>query len=157
MMGGSVTRGNKGVMSEFNVATDPEAAAMVFNSGVPIVMAGLDVGWKALVMPQDSEEIKKMGKVGDMAYHLFKHYRGGSFNTGLKMYDSCAIAYLLCPGLYTVEETYVGVELNGTMTTGCTVVDLKGYLKKKPNAKVCTDIDGEKFREWFKQSISRCI
>ena len=42
------------------------------------------------------------------------------------------------------EETYVGVELNGTMTTGCTVVDLKGYLKKKPNAKVCTDIDGEK-------------
>ena len=46
---------------------------------------------------------------------------------------------------------------NGTMTTGCTVVDLKGYLKKKPNAKVCTDIDGEKFREWFKQSISRCI
>lgn len=43
------------------------------------------------------------------------------------------------------------------MTTGCTVVDLKGYLKKKPNAKVCTDIDGEKFREWFKQSISRCI
>lgn len=157
MMGGSVTRGNKGVMSEFNVATDPEAAAMVFNSGVPIVMAGLDVGWKALVMPQDSEEIKKMGKVGDMAYHLFKHYRGGSFNTGLKMYDSCAIAYLLCPGLYTVEETYVGVELNGMMTTGCTVVDLKGYLKKKPNAKVCTDIDGEKFREWFKQSISRCI
>ena len=103
---------------------------MVFNSGVPIVMAGLDVGWKALVMPQDSEEIKKMGKVGDMAYHLFKHYRGGSFNTGLKMYDSCAIAYLLCPELYTVEETYVGVELNGTMTTGCTVVDLKGYLKK---------------------------
>lgn len=62
MMGGSVTRGNKGVMSEFNVATDPEAAAMVFNSGVPIVMAGLDVGWKALVMPQDSEEIKRWEK-----------------------------------------------------------------------------------------------
>lgn len=157
MMGGSASRGNKGVMSEFNVATDPEAAQMVFQSGLPIVMAGLDVGLKALVLPQDSEEIKEMGKVGDMAYHLFKRYRGGSFHTGLKMYDSCAIAYLLCPQLYTMEAAYVGVELNGTMTTGCTVVDLKGYLHKEPNAKVCMDIDGEKFRVWFKESIARCI
>ncbi|HIR91952.1 MAG TPA: ribonucleoside hydrolase RihC [Candidatus Egerieimonas intestinavium] len=157
MMGGSATRGNKGVMSEFNIATDPEAAQMVFQSGVPIVMAGLDVGLKALVLPEDSEEIKTMGKVGDMAYHLFKKYRGGSFKTGLKMYDSCAIAYLLCPELYTVEETYVGVELHGTMTAGCTVVDLKGYLHQEPNAKVCMDIDGEKFREWFKASIAKCI
>lgn len=157
MMGGSASRGNKGVMSEFNVATDPEAAQMVFQSGLPIVMAGLDVGLKALVLPQDSEEIREMGKVGDMAYHLFKRYRGGSFHTGLKMYDSCAIAYLLCPQLYTMEDAYVGVELNGTMTTGCTVVDLKGYLHKEPNAKVCMDIDGEKFRIWFKASIAKCI
>lgn len=157
MMGGSASRGNKGVMSEFNIATDPEAAQMVFQSGVPIVMAGLDVGLKALVLPEDSEEIKTMGKVGDMAYHLFKKYRGGSFNTGLKMYDSCAIAYLLCPELYTVEETYVGVELHGTMTAGCTVVDLRGYLHKEPNAKVCIDIDGEKFRVWFKNAIAKCI
>lgn len=157
MMGGSASRGNKGVMSEFNVATDPEAAQMVFQSGLPIVMAGLDVGLKALVLPQDSEEIREMGKVGDMAYHLFKRYRGGSFHTGLKMYDSCAIAYLLCPQLYTMEDAYVGVELNGTMTTGCTVVDLKGYLHKEPNAKVCMDIDGEKFRIWFKESLAKCI
>lgn len=157
MMGGSASRGNKGVMSEFNVATDPEAAQMVFQSGVPIVMAGLDVGWKALVFPEDSEEIKEMGKVGDMAYHLFKKYRGGSFSTGLKMYDSCAIAYLLCPQMFTVEETYVGVELHGTMTAGCTVVDLKGYLKREPNAKVCIDIDGDQFRAWFKEAIAKCV
>lgn len=157
MMGGSASRGNKGVMSEFNVATDPEAAQMVFQSGVPIVMAGLDVGWKALVFPEDSEEIREMGKVGDMAYHLFKKYRGGSFSTGLKMYDSCAIAYLLCPQMFTVEETYVGVELHGTMTAGCTVVDLKGYLKREPNAKVCIDIDGDQFRAWFKEAIAKCV
>lgn len=157
MMGGSASRGNKGVMSEFNVATDPEAAQMVFQSGVPIVMAGLDVGWKALVFPEDSEEIKEMGKVGDMAYHLFKKYRGGSFSTGLKMYDSCAIAYLLCPQMFTVEETFVGVELHGTMTAGCTVVDLKGYLKREPNAKVCIDIDGDQFRAWFKEAIAKCV
>ncbi len=157
MMGGSASRGNKGVMSEFNVATDPEAAQMVFQSGVPIVMAGLDVGMKALVLPEDSEKIKNMGKVGDMAYHLFKKYRGGSFSTGLKMYDSCAIAYLLCPELFRIEETYVGVELHGSMTSGCTVVDLKGYLHREPNAKVCVDIDGERFRVWFRDAIEKCI
>ena len=130
IMGGSAGRGNKGVMSEFNVATDPEAAKIVFASGLPIVMAGLDVGWKALVYPEDSEKIKMMGKTGEMAYCLFKRYRGGSFQTGLKMYDSCAIAYLLQPDLFQVEETYVDVETQGQMTRGCTVVDHKGYLKK---------------------------
>lgn len=157
MMGGSASRGNKGVMSEFNVATDPEAAQMVFQSGLPIVMAGLDVGLKALVYPEDSEEIRQMGRVGDMAYQLFKRYRGGSFKTGLKMYDSCAIAYLLNPELFEVVETYVGVELHGSMTAGCTVVDLKGYLHREPNARVLTDIDSLKFREWFKQAIGKCV
>ena len=157
MMGGSASRGNKGVMSEFNIGTDPEAAQMVFQSGLPIVMAGLDVGLKALVYPEDSEEIRKMGKVGDMAYHLFKRYRGGSFQTGLKMYDSCAIAYLLCPDLFETAETYVGVELRGSMTAGCTVVDLKGYLKREPNARVCLDVDGERFRVWFKEALAKCI
>lgn len=157
MMGGSAGRGNKGVMSEFNIATDPEAAKIVFDSGLPIVMAGLDVGWKALVYPEDSAKLLEMGKTGEMAYCLFKKYRGGTFGTGLKMYDSCAVAYLLCPELFTVEETFVDIELAGSMTRGCTVVDLKGYLKQKPNAKVCTDIDGEKFRKWFLEYVGRCI
>lgn len=157
MMGGSAGRGNKGVMSEFNIATDPEAAKIVFDSGLPIVMAGLDVGWKALVYPEDSAKLMEMGRTGEMAYCLFKKYRGGTFGTGLKMYDSCAVAYLLCPELFTVEETFVDIELAGSMTRGCTVVDLKGYLKQKPNAKVCTDIDGEKFRKWFLEYVGRCI
>ena len=71
-MGGSASRGNKGVMSEFNIATDPEAAKIVFDSGVPIVMAGLDVGWKALVMPEDTEKLLGLGEVGKMAHCLFK-------------------------------------------------------------------------------------
>lgn len=157
MMGGSAGRGNKGVMSEFNIATDPEAAKIVFDRGLPIVMAGLDVGWKALVYPEDSAKLMEMGRTGEMAYCLFKKYRGGTFGTGLKMYDSCAVAYLLCPELFTVEETFVDIELAGSMTRGCTVVDLKGYLKQKPNAKVCTDIDGEKFRKWFLEYVGRCI
>lgn len=156
LMGGSASRGNMGVMSEFNMATDPEAAKIVFSSGLSITMAGLDVGWKALVMPEDTKKIKELGKVGEMAYCLFQRYRGGTFNTGLKMYDSCAVAYLLKPEMYEVVETYVDVELNGEMTKGCTLVDLKGYLKQQPNAKVCLDIDQNMFREWFLDCVSKC-
>ena len=157
MMGGSARRGNKGVMSEFNVATDPEAAKIVFNSGLPLVMAGLDVGWNALVLPEDSAKLPQLGEVGRMAYCLFQKYRGGSMKTGLKMYDSCAMAYLLKPEMYEIAETYVDVELAGTMTAGCTLVDLKGYLGKPNNAKVCMSINQELFRTWFLDCIARCI
>lgn len=156
-MGGSASRGNKGVMSEFNMATDPEAAKIVLSSGIPLVMAGLDVGWKALVYPDDSEKMKNMNKTGEMAYALFKKYRGGSMKTGLKMYDSCAMAYLLCPEMYQVVETYLDIELNGSMTAGCTIVDLRGYLKQPANAKVCMDLNENMFREWFLNAINKCI
>jgi non-specific riboncleoside hydrolase len=156
LMGGSASRGNKGVMSEFNIATDPEAAKIVFSSGLPIVMAGLDVGWNALVMPEDTAKLPGLGPVGQMCHDLFKKYRGGTFATGLKMYDSCAIAYLLAPDLFETVFTYVDVETKGSMTAGCTLVDLKGYLKKQPNVTVCMEIDKEKFREWFVDAIASC-
>lgn len=157
MMGGSTARGNRGVMSEFNVATDPEAAAIVFKSGLPIVMAGLDVGLKALVLPEDSAQLPAMGKVGIMTHDLFKKYRGGSFATGLKMYDPCAVACLLAPELFQFSQTFVDVELNQGLTRGCTVVDLKGYLNRPANASVAVDVDGQAFRSWFLESMSRCI
>jgi non-specific riboncleoside hydrolase len=157
LMGGSVTRGNKGVMSEFNMTCDPEAARIVFESGLPLVMAPLDVGWKALVHPEDSVKIKDMGRTGEMIYALLQKYRGGGLKTGLKMYDSCAIAYLLQPSMFEVAETYVAVETAGTLTAGTTVADLKGYLKRPPNAKVCTDINGEMFKDWLLSALKRCV
>lgn len=157
MMGGSITRGNKGVMSEFNIATDPEAAKIVFDSGIPIVVATQDVGLKALVIPEDTQKLPELGQVGQMAHCLFRKYRGGSFNMGLKMYDSCAIAYLLAPALFETVDTFVDVELAGSLTKGCTVVDLENYLKQPANAKVCVDIDGEAFRRWFLESVAKCI
>lgn len=157
LMGGSISRGNAGVMAEFNIFADPEAAKIVFKSVLPIVMVGLDVGLKALVYPEDSEKLKNMNKTGNMLYHLFSNYRGGSMKTGLKMYDSCAIAYLLKPEMYEVAETFVDVEVNGSLTAGCTVVDLKGYLGMPPNAKVTVDVDPKMFKEWFLSSLEKCI
>lgn len=155
-MGGSATRGNSGVMSEFNIDFDPEAAKIIFDSKVPVTMVGIDVGLKALVFPEDSKKIKDMNKIGHMIYSLFSKYRGGSMKTGLKMYDSTAIAYLLRPDLFEAVETFVDVELNGKYTTGATIVDLKGYLNQENNATVCLDIKQKEFKDWFLASINNC-
>lgn len=156
LMGGSTARGNAGVMAEFNIYADPEAAKIVFQSHLPVVMVGLDVGLKALVYPEDSAQLKEMNETGNMIYQLFQKYRGGSMKTGLKMYDSCAIAYLLQPEMFTVAETFIDVETHGSLTSGCTVVDLKGYLGQANNAKVCLDIDPQMFKTWFMESLSKC-
>lgn len=134
-MGGSLTRGNSGIMSEHNIEFDPEAAKIVFDSGVPVVMVGLDLGLKVLILPEDSKKIKEMNKVGEMFYQLFNRYRGGSMQTGLTMYDSTTIAYLLRPDLFEVVDTLLDVELTGKYTTDVTIVDLQGILKKERNAK----------------------
>jgi non-specific riboncleoside hydrolase len=156
IMGGTLTRGNKGVLSEFNIATDPEAARIVFESGVQLAMVGLDIGRKALVLPDDIEEIRRSGRGGEMLYALFSHYRSGTISTGLKMYDPTAIAYLLNPEMFGTVETYVGIELTGEMTAGCTLVDLRGYLGRPANATVCTDVDQGAFRRWFVERVRAC-
>ncbi|MFC2288857.1 MAG: ribonucleoside hydrolase RihC [Treponema lecithinolyticum] len=157
LMGGSLTRGNKGVMAEFNFATDPHAAKMVFDAGVPLVMAGLDVGWQSAVLPEDTAKLLTMGKTGQMVHALFKKYRSGTFATGLRMYDACAVAYLLKPEIFKTADVFVDIELSGKLTSGCSVVDLKDYLKQTANATVCTEIDPVAFRTWFIESLAKCI
>lgn len=71
LMGGSVTRGNKGVMAEFNIFVDPEAAKIVLTSGLDITMATLDAGLGTVIPPEKTAQLKDMGKVGLMAHDLF--------------------------------------------------------------------------------------
>ncbi len=156
MMGGSLTRGNTGVMSEFNIHCDPESAKMVLKSGVPIAIAPLDVGHAALVYLEDCAKIKYMNNTGEMIYCLFQNYRSGSMKTGLRMYDSCAVAYLLCPEMFEMVDVFVDVELAGEYTKGCTVIDLENFLKQPPNAKVCATLDTDKFKAWLLTSLGRC-
>ncbi len=156
LMGGTAGRGNKGVLSEFNVACDPEAAAIVFQSGLPIAMAGLDVGQAATLRREDCEAIRDQNETGRMLYSLFEHYRGGSLASGLRMYDAHALAYLLEPGMYDAREAHVAIELAGSMTRGCSLVDLRGYLGRPNNATVCLGVDAARFRAWLVGALARC-
>lgn len=64
LMGGSVTRGNKGVMAEFNIFVDPEAAKIVLTSGLDITMATLDAGLGTVIPPEKTAQLKDMGNPG---------------------------------------------------------------------------------------------
>ena len=85
-MGGSTERGNIGVYGEFNISVDPEAAKMVFRSGLPITMVGLDIGRKAHLIPNDLDDLEAAGEVGKMVGSLFRSYDGGHIEEGIKMY-----------------------------------------------------------------------
>ncbi|MDA9472207.1 ribonucleoside hydrolase RihC [Enterococcus sp. 5H] len=154
MMGGSLSRGNTNTSAEFNTYVDPHAAQIVFQSGIPLTMVGLDVTSTAVLTKNETEQIKEFGKVGEMFYSLFQHYRGGSLQTGLKMHDVCAIAYLTDPGLFTVQETFVEVALDGP-AAGATVADLKMKYHDTTNAVVCLDIDVPAFQKWVVTNLEK--
>lgn len=156
IMGGSLTRGNKSVMAEFNIYCDPEAAQIVFDSGIKVTIATLDVGMKAPILPEDNEKFKNENETGRMIYSLFENYRSGSLKTGLRMYDCHAIAYLIKPDIFNIVHTYGEVELHGALTRGCTVFDLKGYMGKSSNVYVTEDVDEIKFRQFLVDEICNC-
>ncbi|WP_336278163.1 ribonucleoside hydrolase RihC [Cronobacter dublinensis] len=155
MMGGSAGRGNFTPNAEFNIAIDPEAAARVFESGIEIVMCGLDVTHQAVLTPDYLAALPALNRTGQLLHALFSHYRAGSMTTGLRMHDLCAIAWLLRPELFTLKRCFVAVETRGDYTAGTTVVDIDGRLNRPANAQVALDIDVAAFREWVAQTLAR--
>ncbi|MCS2156858.1 ribonucleoside hydrolase RihC [Scandinavium sp. H11S7] len=154
IMGGSAGRGNFTPNAEFNIAIDPEAAERVFQSGIEIVMCGLDVTNQALLTPEYLATLPEVNQTGKMLYSLFSHYRSGSMGSGLRMHDLCAIAWLVRPALFTLKPCFVTVETQGTWTAGTTVVDIEGRLGQPANAQVALDLDVDGFRQWVAEVIA---
>lgn len=152
-MGGALGRGNHGVYTEFNIGFDPEAAKIVFNSGLKLTMIGLEMGNKALITAQVKEKIAKINHFGEMFVSLFNDYRGNWVMQDTHMYDSTAIAYLLHPEMFTIKHVFGDVEINGQYTSGATICDLDGILNTEPNLFVATDIDTKAFENWFINGI----
>jgi len=155
LMGGSASAGNHSPTAEYNILADPEAAKMVFASGLDITMVGLDVTNRATLTPDNVVEIRDLNETGKMLYSMFQHYRGGSLKTGLKMHDLCAIAYIVKPELFKTQKCFVDVETAGAYTAGTTIVDLMNRYQREPNATVCLDIDVEAFRTWAIECLAK--
>lgn len=154
MMGGSSGRGNLTPNAEFNIAVDPEAAAHVFNSGLDIVMCGLDVTNHAMLTPEYLAQLAGLNRTGHMLHALFSHYRSGSMETGLRMHDLTAIAFLVKPALFRTQACFVAVETQGEYTSGTTVVDIDQHLGKPANAEVALEIDVVGFQRWVAEVLA---
>lgn len=116
LMGGGLRGGNTTPHAEFNICVDPEAAEIVFGSGLPIIMSGLDVTTKAVIYPKDYEHLKQGSSVGRFFVELMEFYIRGAHDFGADgciMHDPCAIAYLLRPEMFHGIHTGVCVELCG--------------------------------------------
>lgn len=149
VMGGSASSGNQTATAEFNVWHDPEAAKIVFSSGVPILMAGLDVTVKAGLVEEELENFKSMGTVaGKFIWDLMEFYKVWRFRKKVSVYsmhDSVPVAWLIRPEIFKTKKCYVDVDLYGVHTRGCTVTDVLNIKGLKPNVDVCFDVNRVEF------------
>jgi pyrimidine-specific ribonucleoside hydrolase len=160
LMGGGIFRGNMTPLAEFNIYADPEAAAIVFHSGIPITMCGLDVTHKALVFQKDIDLFRSLGnKTGIAAadmmdfFSIFYRKNRIELDGGTALHDPCAIAWLMNPGIFKTKYCYVDIETNGELTRGATVVDFYNVLHKEPNVLVAYDFDRDEFMNMLYNAI----
>lgn len=152
LMGGG-TFGNRTPAAEFNIWADPEAAAIVYSSGAPIIMAGLDVTHQFIVDAERVAEVRAIGgTLGNLLADLFDFFRRNYMERhtemrGAALHDPCAVLAVTHPELFETSEHFVTVETTGLWTTGMTVIDQRD-LSDAPAANCVTldRIDSE--RAW---------
>ncbi len=161
LMGGAYFEvGNITPAAEFNIYVDPEAAEIVFRSGVPLVVLPLDVTHKALTNRARIEAFRAMGtEPGRMVaewtdfFERFDMQKYGS--EGAPLHDPCVIAYLLRPDLFTGRHINVEIETTSELTLGMTVADWWGVTDRAANALFIGGIDADGFYALLTERIAR--
>lgn len=159
LMGGSTIGGNWTPAAEFNILVDPEAADIVFQSGIPITMAGLDVTHKARVYPEDIQRIKNQGGkvavlVGELLEFFIKFHNSLGWDFA-PLHDPCAVAWLLKPEIFQSKKLNVVIDTHGEYTTGCTVTDFNGVSHRTPNVDVLLNVDRHQFIDLIIDAVNK--
>lgn len=152
IMGANIGRGNHSPLAEYNIAGDPEAAQVVFQSGLPIKVAPLEIGNKTHITAEEMNEINASGEVGHMLYSLFSNIHEPDGDPRIKIFDPTAVGLILCPELFTIRPAKVDIELSGKYTYGASVID---FMAEEFNAEVATDVNVDQFANWFINGIRK--
>jgi len=157
LMGGSIGPGNTTPAAEFNIYVDPEAARMVFESGLRITMVGLDVTRQAIAGPKEVERLRTLGRVGEVAAELVTfssdNHRRVFGSDGPPIHDAVAVAAVVEPAVLEARPMRVEIECESELTRGETVCDLRGVWGKPPNAEVGVLLDKAAFFEVLYRSL----
>ena len=158
LMGGAYFEGgNITPTAEFNIYVDPEAAKLVFASGVPLVVMPLDVTHKALTSRAWVDGMAAMGRIGQAVASwtdFFERYDREKYGSeGAPLHDPCTIAWLLEPGLFSGRHINVEIETESQLTLGMTVADWWRVTGREANATFIGDVDSKGFFDLLTRRI----
>ena len=164
LMGGSIGEGNTTASAEFNIIADPEAADVVFRSGVPITMIGLDVTHQALLDREASSALRDLGtRSGRIAAELtdfaLARNREWSGSATTAIHDAVAVAHLVSPDLVAVARYHVVVDTTDGPARGRTICDGLPYRLRRDgrttNADVGILVDRGRFTRLLTDAFAR--
>jgi purine nucleosidase/pyrimidine-specific ribonucleoside hydrolase len=160
VMGGSTARGNTTPAAEFNIWVDPESAAVVFESGLPLTMIGLNLTHQAAATREVLERVQGLPGAPARAVEGWMEFFGSRYERVFgrfapPVHDPCTVALLIDPDVMTLTDTFVAIETEGRWTRGMTVVDLHGRLGRAPNARVALELDAPRFWDLVIGSLER--
>ena len=158
LMGGAIAEGNVTPAAEFNIWADPEAAHRVFTSGIDVTMVGLDVTHKALLLPENVDELRGAGRVGSLVAQLYDFYHERHVRMygweGSPVHDALAVAHVIRGDVVETEHRHVQVDIGPEPGRGRTYVDLWKRTGNEPNAHVGVDVDGPGFIQFLVQRLA---
>ncbi len=161
LMGGAYFEvGNITPAAEFNIYVDPEAADIVFKSGVPIVVMPLDVTHKALVTKQRNDAFRNIGTPVGIAVakmtEFFERFDKEKYGSeGAPLHDPCVTAYLIKPELFKGRHVNVEIETVSDLTRGMTVADWWDVTDRPANALFIGDVDADGFFALLTERLAR--
>lgn len=148
IMGGGIAKGNSLAKAEFNIYHDPEAAKIVFNSGIKIIMAPLEVCYAGGIMMTEIPLFNGKGKASQLVFDLLDFYKIYAVRWGwdrTAIFDMIPVMYLIHPEIFKTEEMRVDIETSGEYCRGMTVCDQRGFPYDGPTKTVLVDVDREEF------------
>ncbi len=128
MGGGFFEGGNYAPAAEFNILVDPEAAAIVFASGIELVAMPIDCTNRTLSPLTWIADLRGIGtRVGEACAGMMEFFQiagNRKYGTATRpLHDALAMAYLVWPDLFAGRLCNVEIETNSELTRGATVVD----------------------------------
>jgi inosine-uridine nucleoside N-ribohydrolase len=158
IMGGARLEGNATPAAEFNIWLDPEAAARVFSSGIPIALFPLDITHQAVMTRQEVEQLSETGEIGRRLAELIRFYHAGEYESKFgdflsPLHDVLTTLYLTRPEAMTYVDASVAVDCGDSISRGATLVNTSDRNPDVKNASVGVDLDRELFARTLIESV----
>lgn len=161
LMGGAYFEvGNITPAAEFNIFVDPQAAEIVFQSGIDLTVMPLDVTHKALVTRARNDAFRALGTpvgkaVAEMTDFFERFDKAKYGSDGAPLHDPTVMAWLLAPELFSGRRINVEIETTSELTMGMTVADWWGVTDRAPNARFIGDVDAQGFFDLLTERLAR--